>query len=184
VPAEQSPDPGSGLFFLGGVDVIENGLPSLPDVITYEMTIPISYWTAPKTAVVVFLRFHEHPAHGGIQPVVMKIPYQRETGKWIARTSGTYSASGFFFDPVTEPGFVGDLDGRPFVYGSLSTIQAEGNTRPRRHPQPGHRRGPQDRLRQHRPRPPPLRARRPAHPRPLRIRRTRMPLRTARRYLR
>ena len=41
--------------------------------------------------------------------------------------------------------------------------------RPRRHPQPGHRRLPPHRVRQHRPRPPLLRPRRPAHPLPLRI---------------
>ena len=45
----------------------------------------------------------------------------------------------------------------------------------RSHPQPGHRRGPQGRIRQHSPRPPLLRVRRPANSRTLRIRLNRHP---------
>jgi hypothetical protein len=125
VSAGQSPDRGLGSL-VGGIDVIENGLPPLPDVITYEMMIPISYWTASRSAVVVFLRFTENPVDGGIQPVAMEIPYYREAGKWTVKTSGAVGASGFAFDPVARPGFVDDLDGNPIVYGSLSSIRPEG----------------------------------------------------------
>jgi hypothetical protein len=117
-------DPGSGSFLLSGIDVIENGLPPLPDAVTYEMKLPISYWTAPKSAVVVFLRFGRHPADGGIQPVAMEVPYHRENGKWTVWASGSVGGSGFPFDPVAQPGFTADLDGKPIVYGSLSTIRA------------------------------------------------------------
>jgi hypothetical protein len=58
----------------------------LPDVITYEMTIPICYWTAPKSAVVVFLRFSQNPVNGGIHPVAMEIPYHRQAGEWVVKT--------------------------------------------------------------------------------------------------
>jgi hypothetical protein len=118
------PDRRSGSF-LAGIKVIENGLPPLPDAITYKMTIPISYWTAPRSAVVVFLRFSENPANGGIQPVTMETPYHREAGEWVVKTSGVVGGFDFPFDPVTQPGFAGDLDGRPIVYGSLSTIRAD-----------------------------------------------------------
>jgi hypothetical protein len=124
VSADQSLDRGRGSL-LGGIDVIENGLPPLPDVITYEMTIPISYWTASRSAVVVFLRFEESPVDSRIQPVAMEIPYYRKAGKWTVKTSGAVGGYGFAFDPVTQPGFVDDLDGNPIVYGSLSTIRPD-----------------------------------------------------------
>ena len=116
--AEQSPGRRSGSF-LAGLDVIANGLPPWPEVITYEMTIPICYWTASRSAVVVFLRFSDNPVNGGIRPVAMEIPYHREAGEWVVKTSGAAGGSGFPFDPVTRLGFVADLDGRPIVYGSL-----------------------------------------------------------------
>src|ERR1051326_6189278 len=100
VPEELPPDPGSGPFLLAGIDVIENGLPPLPGVVTYKMTIPIGYWTAAESAVVVFLRFSANPVDGGIQPVAMEIPYRREGRYGITKTSGAYGGFGFPFDPV------------------------------------------------------------------------------------
>jgi hypothetical protein len=126
VPIEQSPDRRVGSFRLVGTDVIENGLPPLPDVITHEMIIPISYWTASKVAVVVFLRFFEGPEFGGVMPAAMNIPYYLEAGKWTFETSGLFHASGFPFDPVTEPEKAEDLDGSHFVYGTSGGLQAEG----------------------------------------------------------
>jgi len=54
-------------------------------------------------------------------------------------------------------------------WGQPARTHREPAQLPRRHPQPGHRRLPPSRFRQHRPRPPLLRPRRPAHSRPLRI---------------
>jgi hypothetical protein len=126
VPTEQSPDRRDGSFRLAGIDVIENGLPPLPDIITQEMKIPISYWTGPRISVVVFLRFFEGPEFGGAKPAAMNIPYYLETGKWTFETSGVFHAAGFPFDPVTEPEKAEDLDGSTIVYGSSGRLQTEG----------------------------------------------------------
>jgi hypothetical protein len=127
MPLEQPLGRHGGFFPADGIDVIEKGLPPLPDVITHELMapIPISYWAAPDGAVVVFFYFTELPGYG-IQPSVSQIPYYKETGKWAVGTHGEFRGSGFPFDPVTEPEKVDDLDGSHLVNRSLSRIQAEG----------------------------------------------------------
>jgi hypothetical protein len=42
-----------------GARVIEHGLPGLPEVLTYQMSIPVAYWRVPSCAVVLFLRFQQ-----------------------------------------------------------------------------------------------------------------------------
>ncbi len=115
-------------FRLAGIDVIEDGLPPLPDVLTHDMTtpIPIGYWAARESAVVAFFYFQAIPEASTIQPVVMDIPYYREAGKWTVETTGLIFGEGFPFDPVTEPGRTDDLDGSPIVYGSTGRVQSPG----------------------------------------------------------
>jgi hypothetical protein len=127
---EKSPDRRNRSFVLDGIDVIENGLPSLPGVITHESTVPtpIGYWTTSRSAIVVFFHFVKIPDLDGVQPFMMEIPYYLEAGKWTVETSGRVSGSGFPFDPVIEPGRVDDLDGSHLVYGSLSRKQPEGKS--------------------------------------------------------
>ena len=127
MPAEQSPGKSSGPFPLAGINVIENGLPSLPDVITYDMTIPIGYWTAEESAVVVFLGFSEIPGLG-IRPFASSIPYYMEDSKWTVESSGVAGGFEFPFDPVTQPERAGELAGRAAVYGSLKRVQADGKS--------------------------------------------------------
>jgi TolA-binding protein len=43
-----------------GIAVLENGLPPLPEPLTHRMAVPMAYWAARETAVVLFLRFHRH----------------------------------------------------------------------------------------------------------------------------
>jgi hypothetical protein len=127
MPLEQPPGRRNGFFPADGIDVIEKGLPPLPDVITRELMvpIPISYWRAPDSAVVVFFYFSELPGYG-VRPFVSEFPYYKEAGKWTVETHGEFTGSGFSFDPVTEPERVDDLDRSHFVRGSLSRKQAEG----------------------------------------------------------
>jgi hypothetical protein len=126
VATERSPDRRGGSFRQAGIDVIENGLPPLPDVITHEMNLPISYWTGSRISVLVFSRFFEGPEFGGVKPAAMKVPYYLEAGKWTFETSGLFRAAGFPFDPVTEPEKAEDLDGSTIVYGSSGGLQTEG----------------------------------------------------------
>jgi len=127
MPLEQPPGRRSGVFLSDGIDVIENGLPPLPDVVTHEsmVLIPIGYWVASESAVVVFFYFSEIPGLGA-RPFVMKIPYYKEAGKWTFEAQGEISGSGFPFDPATQPERVVDLDGSHFVFGSLSRRQTKG----------------------------------------------------------
>ncbi len=39
-----------------GIDVLEHGLPPLPEVLTHEMAIPMACWIAGQCAVVLVLR--------------------------------------------------------------------------------------------------------------------------------
>jgi hypothetical protein len=125
LPAEQAPGRASRPFPLAGIEVIENGLPSPPKVITYEMTIPIGYWTAKKSAVVVFLDFSETPGIGML-PFATSVPYYMEFGKWTTETSGVLGGFEFPFDPVAHPERADELDGEAAVYGSLKRIQGDG----------------------------------------------------------
>jgi hypothetical protein len=127
MPPEQPPGRRSGFFPADGINVIENGLPPLPEVITHEpmVPIPISYWTAADSAVVVFFYYSELPGRG-TQPTVSQFPYYKEAGKWTVETNGLFTGSSFLFDPVSEPERVDDLDGSHFVKWSLGRKQAEG----------------------------------------------------------
>jgi hypothetical protein len=116
-----------GFFPADGIDVIEKGLPPLPEVITHELMvpIPISYWVASDSAIVVFFYFSELPGRG-IQPFVSIIPYYKKSGKWSVKTYSNFTGSGFPFDPVTESERIDDLDGSHLVNSSVGKKQAEG----------------------------------------------------------
>jgi hypothetical protein len=125
LPAEKPPVNASRPFPLAGIEIIENGLPPLPNVITYEMTIPIGYWTAKESAVVVFIDFSE-VSKLGILPFATSVPYYREAGKWTVEALGVMGGFEFPFDPVAQPERAGELDGEAAVYGSLSRVQTNG----------------------------------------------------------
>jgi hypothetical protein len=125
LPAEEPSVSVSKPFPLAGVDIIESGLPPLPDFIAYEMTIPIGYWTAKESAVVVFLDFSEISGLGTL-PFATSVPYYREAGRWTVEASGVLGGWEFPFDPVAQPERAGELDGEAAVYGSLSRVQTAG----------------------------------------------------------
>jgi tetratricopeptide (TPR) repeat protein len=101
-----------------GLDVLEHGLPQLPDVLTYEMALPMAYWTAEQCAVVLVLQF---PRHGRDEPepIAMRVTYSRgEDGRWDPPT--LVRGGSFFHDPLRSPGSTRDLDGNPMVRGGSS----------------------------------------------------------------
>jgi hypothetical protein len=101
-----------------GMDVLEHGLPPLPEVLTYDMAVPAACWKAEQCAVVLVLGFARH-GHDEPTPMVMQVVYSRgEDGRWVPPTH--VSGSGFSHDPVRSPQSARDLDGSPMVYGGSS----------------------------------------------------------------
>ena len=101
-----------------GTDVLEHGLPPLPETLTYEMAIPAAYWKAEQCAVVLVLSFARH-GHGQPEPMAMQVTYSRgEDGRWVPPTH--FSGGSFHHDPVRSPESTRAPDGSPMVYGSSS----------------------------------------------------------------
>jgi len=99
------------------LDVLEHGLPPLPDILTYEMAIPVAYWKGGQCAVVLVLRFGY--LTGEPTPVIMLVIYSRTAdGAWKMPTH--VAGTGFSHDPVADPGGQRDLDGRPMGCGGGS----------------------------------------------------------------
>jgi hypothetical protein len=100
-----------------GLDVLEHGLPPLPDVLAYEMAIPVAYWKAGPCAVVLVLHFSY--LTGEPTPMVMQVTYSRNgDGTW--KTPTHVGGSSFSHDPIADPGGQRDLDGRSMVGGGGS----------------------------------------------------------------
>jgi hypothetical protein len=105
-----------------GAKVIEHGLPELAEVLTYQMSIPISYWTAPRCAVVLFLRFQQWD--GKFWPKVTMGTYFQDGQRWIAHQM--WAGKSWPHDPIGEPGALRDLAGQVIgSSGGASTEQPE-----------------------------------------------------------
>jgi hypothetical protein len=101
-----------------GIAVLEHGLPPLPEVLTYDMAIPVAYWTAEPCAVVLVLTFTRH-GHDEPSPMAMEVVYSRgEDGGWVPPRHVV--GGSFSHDPIRSPGSMRDLDGNSMVYGSSS----------------------------------------------------------------
>ncbi len=94
-----------------GIAVLSRGLPPLPDLLTYQMVIPVSYWTASRCAVVLFLQFDERSDH--IVPLGAMATYTRphQQGPWEA-VPGPQVGIGVHHDPIARPGDLKELDGQ------------------------------------------------------------------------
>ena len=99
-----------------GIDVLDHGLPALPDVLTRQMSVPIAHWKADGCAVVLFLMFSRHL--GDVMPMVTQATFTREGGHWTAHQH--WHGTGWSHDPIASPGDLRDLGGRPMVYGGQS----------------------------------------------------------------
>jgi hypothetical protein len=93
---------------LAGLDVLHHGLPELPQVLTYEMSVPVAFWTSAACAVVLFLYYSRQP--GDIpHPVVSQGSYYRDGDRW--RAHRYWTGHGWSHDPISNPGDLRDLGG-------------------------------------------------------------------------
>jgi hypothetical protein len=102
-----------------GIDVLEHGLPPLPEVLTYDMAVPVAYWTAECCAVVLILRFIRLGHDDRHAPLALIVEYSRgEDGGWV---SPRHVVGGSFsHDPISSPDSMRDLGGNPMVHGGSS----------------------------------------------------------------
>lgn len=101
-----------------GVDVLLHGLPSLPEVLTYQMSIPLTYWKAASCAVVLFLTFDEF--EGRARPEVTMATYARDGQLWKANR--WWMGKSWPHDPIANPADPRSLGGRAItVSGGTST---------------------------------------------------------------
>jgi hypothetical protein len=81
--------------------VLEHGLPAPPEVLTYQMSIPIAYWKEERCAVVLFLPFHRWE-QGRWDPMALMAMYSRDEDQWT--THRHWMSTSFSPDPITRPG--------------------------------------------------------------------------------
>ena len=81
-----------------GARVIEHGLPGLPEVLTYQMSIPVAYWTVSTCAVVLFLRFQQQDDK--FWPKVRMGTYFLEE-RWTAHSM--WAGKSWPHDPIAKP---------------------------------------------------------------------------------
>ena len=98
------------------VTVLETALPPLPDGLNRHMAIPLAYWTAGDTAVVLFLHFVRH--RRGWSSAAIPVTLARQDGQWKALAG--HRAGTSFHDPFTDPGDLHGLAGRPIISGGGS----------------------------------------------------------------
>ncbi len=91
-----------------GIAVLDHGLPALPDVLSYQMAIPVAYWAASRCAVVLFLQFSRHGRDRS--PMAFMATFTRDQGQWKADSH--WGGTGFGHDPIANPGDLRELDGR------------------------------------------------------------------------
>jgi hypothetical protein len=106
-----------------GAEVLARGLPALPEVLTYQMSIPVAYWTASRSAVVLFLHFRQRDfevppagaAHDEVTPMVMMVTFSLDGERWTA--DPMWYSTGWSHDSIAKPGSLRDLDGRAIAGG-------------------------------------------------------------------
>ena len=109
-----------------GIAVLEHGLPPLPEPLTHRMAVPMAYWAARDTAVVLFLNFHRHRRTW--QPIALMATFTRQDGEW-KRDTHWHGTS--FHDPFTDPGGLHGLAGRPIASsGGLGGVICHGTAAP------------------------------------------------------
>ncbi len=99
-----------------GIAVLDHGLPPLPDVLTYQMAIPVAYWMASQCAVVLFLEFSRDRREWW--PGMIMATFTREQGHWTA--DHHWGGTGWAHDPIAHPGNLRDLGGRAMVISGES----------------------------------------------------------------
>lgn len=90
-----------------GISVLQHGLPPLPQPLTHRMAVPMAYWTARETAVVLFLNFSRYRRTW--DPMAFMVTFTRRGGEWEPDTPWLGTS---FHDPFTDPGGLYGLAGR------------------------------------------------------------------------
>jgi hypothetical protein len=113
-----------------GASVIERGLPELPDVLSYQMSIPICQWKASRCAVVMFLQFHRSSLDSRMRAMTSIVTYSRDRDSWTTPMSGSRSWQSYAFDPIATPSYSGHLDGNAITYGQTTQHNNPGPGQP------------------------------------------------------
>lgn len=97
-----------------GVEVLDQGLPALPEVLSYQMSVPVAFWKAASCAVVLFVKYSRvhFPGDDDIpfHPGVTIGTFYREADRWAAHS--WWGGTGWSHDPVADPGSLRDLGGQ------------------------------------------------------------------------
>lgn len=105
-----------------GLEILDHGLPALPDVLSYQMSVPVAFWKAAGCAVVLFLKYRRVLFPGddavAVRPGMTMGTFYRDGGGWVAH--GWWGGTGWSHDPVADPGSLCDLDGQAIAGGSGS----------------------------------------------------------------
>src|SRR6266567_1697649 len=96
-----------------GLSVLEEGLPPLPALLDYSMSVPVAFWTARVNALVLFLQFSRLP-DGRFQPMAKMKRYARNGNTWNADRWVT--GVSWSHDPIAYPQDTRDLGGRAMVH--------------------------------------------------------------------
>ncbi|HEY2077679.1 MAG TPA: hypothetical protein VGH53_15200, partial [Streptosporangiaceae bacterium] len=90
-----------------GIEVLNHGLPELPEQLSYLMAVPVAYWTTQHRAVVLFLRFSSEGRRH--LSAVLHASYTRTDTGWSA--DPYFIGGGYSHDPIANPGSLRDLGG-------------------------------------------------------------------------
>lgn len=67
-----------------GIEVLDHGLPALPDVLSHQMSVPVAFWKAASCSVVLFLKYSRVNLPGGhdvtVHPSVTVGTFYRDGG--------------------------------------------------------------------------------------------------------
>jgi hypothetical protein len=81
--------------------VLRRGLPPLPGKLTYQMSIPVAYWTANLRAVVLFLGFSWWEDEEEWFPEMTMATFTRDGDSWTSPKH--WMGTGWSHDPIANP---------------------------------------------------------------------------------
>ena len=111
-----------------GVEVLHRGLPPLPEQLTYQLSIPVAYWTTSLRGVVLFLGFSWWDDDKRWFPKVTMATFTRDGNGWSPTRHWMFT--GWSHDPIANPGSFRDLGGRAMATGGGSETITHGRVAP------------------------------------------------------
>jgi hypothetical protein len=107
-------------------EVLDDGLPDLPETLSYQMALPIAYWKAERCGVVLILEFCQWD--GEWSPMVVMARFTRDGSSWIPDQH--WHCTSWSHDPIAHPRSLRNLGGRPMVTGGGSESVRHGRVAP------------------------------------------------------